>query len=609
MFACLLCAAPARAAAPDPTFSYATMSDGTKISVAVSYPDGFQAGTRWPALLEMDGYEGGGSAEDAGDWGNSFVVIHASVRGSGCSGGRFDLFDRVTADDGRQLIDDWIPAQSWSNGDVGIIGHSYPGLTGFAIAETSPTHLRATAVSGLIDDLYRGITYIGGIPNSGFPILWNALDRPASEQSGNASRYSSETSGGDPTCAQNIAARPAPNVLDDPILNGAVGREDSVWWAAHSLITGISGINRPIHVIHQYQDEQTGPRGGPVLWQNLPAGVPKRLVLSNGVHATNRVGHADAVKWLQCWIIEHGQDCPGGVADPAQRVQIHFETTGSGNDPELDTVNPPYVSSDYPLPETDWRRYYLRGDGGLDRLPPPAGEPSRTYVATPEGRQGYVSGAGVADATFSPAETALDGAYAQGYGPPTSAAGPDQLTYAVAFPQTTTIAGPLEADLWLSSTAPDTDVFVQLVDEDQAGNRQYLQRGMLRASFRAVDAGRSDRITSGPLAGEVYRPYHPFTSPALLTPAQPYELRIEIFPLGHVFRPGHRLLMQLYSPPPADEMYAYGSAQPPAVNTILGDAAHRSSLLVALLPHTPPIGPTAPDCGTQTGVRCTKPLG
>ena len=71
-----------------------------------------------------------------------------------------------------------------------------------------------------------------------------------------------------------------------------------MWWASHSLITYIRGIRVPIHIDQQYQDEQTGPRGGVVLWQRIPAGVPKRLVLTNGVHATNDIAHPDRVAWL-----------------------------------------------------------------------------------------------------------------------------------------------------------------------------------------------------------------------------------------------------------------------------------------------------------------------
>ena len=70
-------------------------------------------------------------------------------------------------------------------------------------------------------------------------------------------------------CAENVATREPPNVLDDPVVNGSADREDGPWWAAHSLITYIRGIAKPIWIAQQYQDEQTGPRGGVVLWQNI----------------------------------------------------------------------------------------------------------------------------------------------------------------------------------------------------------------------------------------------------------------------------------------------------------------------------------------------------
>jgi len=165
--------APAHAAS---AITYATMPDGVKIALQVVYPAGFTTagGRRWPALLNMDGYGGAGAHnDDEFDVRPTrrFVLVYASVRGTGCSGGRFDLFGPQTALDGKQIIDRWIPSQRWSNGRVGIFGHSYSGLTGLAIAETRPRHLYATAVSGLTDDLYRGLLYMGGVPNPGFPIL------------------------------------------------------------------------------------------------------------------------------------------------------------------------------------------------------------------------------------------------------------------------------------------------------------------------------------------------------------------------------------------------------------------------------------------------------
>jgi len=76
-----------------------------------------------------------------------YVTVHASVRGTGCSSGEFDPFSWRSALDGKEIIDTWIPNQPWSNGAVGILGHSYGGITGVMVAATQPQHLQAvTAV-------------------------------------------------------------------------------------------------------------------------------------------------------------------------------------------------------------------------------------------------------------------------------------------------------------------------------------------------------------------------------------------------------------------------------------------------------------------------------
>ncbi|MFA5786215.1 MAG: CocE/NonD family hydrolase [Actinomycetota bacterium] len=595
-------AADVSAEAPPPQLSYATMADGVKIALAVSYPAGFDPGAtkvKWPTLFMMDGYDGGGGPINPAKYGNNYVTVHASVRGTGCSGGRFDLFDRRHAMDGYEIIENWIVKQPWSNGKTGIIGHSYPGLTGFLVASTTPPHLTAMAVSGLVDDLYRGIIYIGGIPNYGFALGWPAVLRPASELVGNYSRYWSETSSQDPTCMTNVATRPAPDVPDSWIVQGPTSPTDDDWFRGRSLMTWVAGIRAPIHITQQYQDEQTGPSGAH-LWEHISPDIPKRLVLTNGVHSTTAIANADKLAWLDCWILHGGKGkaCKQ-IADPKKRVQVHFETTDAG-------INAPLVSSDFPLPKAVWTRYYFQPDGTVSKALPPAGGAGSTYVALPEGRQIYGSDADMA------------------VGSVTSSGLPDEVSYTLDLGKETAIAGPIKVNLWATSVglratsvtdavlgAPlsplDTDFFVQLIDVDPAGNYSYLQRGLLRASHRAVDELRSDRIESGPFKGEIYRPFRPHTNPTLVTPNEPVEYQIEVFPVGHVFRKGHKLLVKVHAPSLVDSLYAYLSGGV-AVNTILQDAAHPSSILLPVLPVLPPLSATPPACGAQIGVRCVKPF-
>ncbi|HAM02858.1 MAG TPA: hypothetical protein DCQ30_11640, partial [Acidimicrobiaceae bacterium] len=223
------------------THQYTTVADGTVISLSVSYPPGAFGDTAhaWPALFEMDGYQGYPTPNDNEFFGHSlqFVDVYAQIRGTGCSGGTFDLFSKQSSQDGAYIIDHWITAQPWSNGHVGLTGHSYSGLTGFLVAEQDP-HVDAIAVSGLIDDFYRSILYPGGVFNEGFPILWGALLRPESQFAGNEQNY---TNTSDPQCAEDQAQHQGsdtvPVQLLVPVYTQSTATSTS-WAIEHSLDQG-----------------------------------------------------------------------------------------------------------------------------------------------------------------------------------------------------------------------------------------------------------------------------------------------------------------------------------------------------------------------------------
>ncbi|MGH2692709.1 MAG: CocE/NonD family hydrolase, partial [Actinomycetota bacterium] len=286
---------------------YVQMSDGTLIAINVRMPDTFEEGQRYPTIFEMSGYDGGSAtgrtisgdiADETGldflplqddsrqltkFYNKDYVTIHASVRGTGCSGGEFDLFSWRSALDGREVIE-WIAQQPWSNGEVGLMGHSYGGITGFMIAATQPPHLTAATLSGLIDDLYRGITYPGGVSNYGFPLIWTGGIRMAYDVGGGTAPGIVRTQ--DPVCMQNLASHRR-TILNDPIVQG-MSDVDGDWWRTKSLGTYADRIDVPIHIAGAYQDEQTGPRF-PHLFE-LVDGVPKRMVMSNGDHGTQQDG-------------------------------------------------------------------------------------------------------------------------------------------------------------------------------------------------------------------------------------------------------------------------------------------------------------------------------
>ena len=599
------------------THQYTTVADGTAISVAVSYPPGAFGATahRWPALFEMDGYQGYPSPNDDEFFGHSleFVDVYAQIRGTGCSGGTFDLFSAQSSQDGAYIIDHWIPTQPWSNGHVGITGHSYSGLTGFLVAEQDP-HVDAIAVSGLVDDFYRSIVYPGGIFNEGFPVLWGAVLRPESQFTGNQKNYA-DTS--DPRCIEDEARHEGSDTMPAQLLVPVYTQSTATptsWAIEHSLSQGVGRIDAPIQINQQNQDEQTGPRGGYILWQDIPSGIAKRLVLSNGQHNPNDAA-LDKVAWLECYVIDipvgracptvTGEDSSGRsvttpVNDPAHRVLMYFDSLGTSAASQR--RNAPYLTSDWPAPETDWQRWYLHPDGTLDTLPTTTADAgTKSYLSTTTDER--TSGTLGNDLPVPPPGTNVARV--------TFADGPNEARWTTpAFGSTTAISGPILLDLWLRSTAPDTDVFVDVLDLNTAsGQMEYLQRGLLRDSFRAVDVPASQTIQSGPLAGTIYRPYHDFLTRDLSLPGQVNELPIEIFPLGHVLYPGHALVIDVHAPPLNDPLstYAYEPIQAPAENTVVMSVSDQSSLLLPFMPVLPPLWPTPPACSGIAGYVCFTP--
>jgi len=587
---------------PAPT-GYVELRDGTLIAVNIRMPIGFEEGRRYPTIFEMSGYESGSAGDQtvlgqlydqAGGFEgplaegsrqltkifyNNYVTVHASVRGTGCSSGEFDLFSWRSALDGREMIE-WIADQPWSNGRVGYYSHSYGGYTGFMIAATRPPHLRAISVSGLIDDLYRGITYPGGVSNYGFPLLWAVGVRNAYDIAGGTGQALVTTQ--DQQCAENLLTHTR-DPAEDPVVQGASGDTDSPWFRKRSLVKYARRIDIPIHITGAWQDEQTGPRF-PHLFE-LIHGVPKRMLTTNGDHGT-QTGSAevwsDRRSWLDHWVrgVDRGF---GSLRQDRSSVTTLFEMHAT--DDGLESNGQKHTRT-FPLEDTRWTNYYLRERGRLAKSAPEGSEASDTYVSG-TGRQSWSYQAGPS------------------FGPPfTTEDGPDELSYRSAPVQRdVAIAGPMTATLYVSSTAPDTELFVQLIDEAPDGSRTYIQRGLLRASHRRIDPARSDWVRSD---GRriMYRPYRPHDETVMITPNQVYRYVVEVFPAGHVFREGHRILIKVSAPPRVDSYYAYVPRVLPSVNTLLHDAEHPSRLMLPVAPlRGVDLGAPIP-CGGLTAVRC-----
>ena len=95
------------------------------------------------------------------------------------------------------------------------------------------------------------------------------------------------------------------------------------------------------------------------------------------------------------------------------------------------------------------------------------------------------------------------------------------------------IAGPSSLDLYLKSSARDTDLQVTLSEVRPDGNETYVQNGWLRASHRKLDARRSTSLDPFPT--------HLQPDAAPLPHGRFALVRVPIFPVAHAFRAGSRI--------------------------------------------------------------------
>jgi putative CocE/NonD family hydrolase len=609
-------ALPASAAAA-PTH-YVKMSDGIEIAINVQVPPKCTAEAKCPTFFEMSGYESGSDegktplghladdtalpfplqtgtrAAHAARVADRYVTVLASVRGSGCSSGEFDLFSWRSALDGKEVIDEWIARQPWSNGKVAIFGHSYSGITGTMIAATRPEHLTVLVTSGLIGDLYRDIVYPGGITNYGFPLLWTGGIRVVYDVGGGTvgGLYPVEQ-GSSEKCAANQAQR-SRNVLEDPLVHG-LDDTDGEWFHARSLTTYADKIDVPTHITSAYQDEQTGPRGPTNVFDHLNDRISKRLVLTNGVHGTNTDSDtwADRIAWMDYWMLgktkanlsfKSGEtnlvEAFGPKSRATETSRVILDRLSGGQGRAVGEV----ISDGFPLGQTRYTDLYATEGGKLiaDR---DAVKPFSAQWANGSRRQAYSYQAGVN----------------QG-GEVSSPGGPDEVSLVHRFAEDTAIAGPITTTLQVAATAPDTELFVQLIDQGPDGSLLYLQRGMLRASHRAIQPGESDWHK-----GRMYRPYRAHQAREVITPGQTEEYLVEVFPVGHVFKKGHRLLVKVHAPPADDNDYNYVPKTIPALNTLSSTSAKPTSITLPVIPMDEVEGytPAADGC-VYASMRCVK---
>ncbi|MDZ4298905.1 MAG: CocE/NonD family hydrolase, partial [Moraxellaceae bacterium] len=145
------------------------------------------------------------------------------------------------------------------------------------------------------------------------------------------------------------------------------------------------------------------------------------------------------------------------------------------------------------------------------------------------------------------------------------------------------INGPMQANIWVSTTAMDTNVSVRIDLIGVDGSSEPVTNGLLTASHRHVDESRS-RIMNGVML----QPWHTYRIDTLMPvkPNEPMLIPIEIFPSAAYVPPGARLRISINS-----SNFPQGlQPVPTLLKSVLGimtvhtDSQHPSSIVLPVVP-------------------------
>jgi putative CocE/NonD family hydrolase len=98
---------------------------------------------------------------------HGYAVIVVERPGTGASFGVMDASFEANAREIDQILD-WIAAQPWSDGNIGMYGDSFQAMVQFVAAATGNPHLKAIFPASSPIELYDSIEYRGGVYNKAF---------------------------------------------------------------------------------------------------------------------------------------------------------------------------------------------------------------------------------------------------------------------------------------------------------------------------------------------------------------------------------------------------------------------------------------------------------
>jgi len=452
---------------------------------------------------------------------HGYAVVIVERPGTGASFGIFKQSMETVASEENEILD-WIASQSWCNGNIGMYGDSQQAWIQFAAAGKGNPHLKAIFPAAAQLDLYEALQFRGGIYNKAFnsfydrivPYLDNLIIPVDSDKDGTLLAQARQERSG--------AEQRVSDLVQYPFRDSTLEDGRFLWkiLAVYPFIERVNNSGIPVYMTTGWYDIFLGDM---FLWyDNLS--VPKRLTVRpldhSGMDATqfDLDYGAEAQRWFDRWL----KGIDNGIME---EPPIHYYVMGVPKKEAWQT------SDQWPLAKQKLKPFYFSkgktgsvasvNDGFLTTESPTAPDAFDVYTV---------------DYTTTSGEKSRWVAVEEAHDYPDMRANDEKaLTYTTSPLETDVeVTGHPVVHLWISTDAPDLDVFVYLEEVDRKGKTTYITEGTLRASHR--------KLSQAPF-NNLGLPYHShYQSDSAPIPAgEPVELAFSLLPTSYQFHKGSRI--------------------------------------------------------------------
>lgn len=458
-----------------------------------------------PAIVEMIPYGKDNwrrSADTArGEWfaARGYALCRVDVRGTGSSFGV--ALDEYTADETRDGCDvvEWLAAEPWCDGHIGMWGISYGGFTAIQVAKLRPPHLRAIVPVMATDDRYLDdVHYRGGCVTaselSQYAVSQVAMNAMPPEASFRGERWRADW-------RERLEATPP------WLVTWLRHQTDGPYWRQGSLAPDYDAVEAAIFNIGGWNDSYVDP----AFRMQARCSAPSHTLVGN---------------WVHSW--PHDAP-PGPDLDELHEIVRFFDRHLRGIENGWDD-EPPVVwfEREFATPEPFPQRWPGRWRAARAYPHPSA---SVRVLAMGEGRLGQVGRTGVDVFQHRPT-TGTRGPLSWGAGGPPNGLARDLRSDEHAGPTYTSepllepleVLGVPEVVLHLAVDVPIASVSVRLADVAADGTTSLVSAGVLNLTHRRSHA-----------------------APEPIRPGVVEEVRVPLRTTGYRWQPGHRLRVAIAS--------------------------------------------------------------